>query len=264
MFRIGEFRFLFPLMRREWPSFVVGTSLVFLTIYFMVWIPRLVGEAIHRLETGSRVDLIGSISLAIIGVVLLRGITSFWMRRTMISCSRRIEHALRGQFFRHLETLDSAYFTRFHTGDLMSRFTSDIDAIRMAIGPGVMYTINTLVTRGDICEAAVSMASSTKISSVRRQRILANAQAKAQAHKTSETPEVPAEEDTNVATRDANSERILSKPVTGKSKKSRRKKSPGRSTTQIVLLAVIGIGGIAAIIALRYLSEAVGVNWIGE
>ena len=110
----------------------------------------------------------------------------------------------------------------------------------------------------EIYGASVSMASSAKISSLSRKRILANAQVR----KTGQTPEAPAEEDTDVAAKNEDAERMPSQPVKGK--KTKRKKSPGRSTTQIVLLAVIGIGGIAAIIALRYLSEAVGVNWIGE
>ncbi len=108
------------------------------------------------------------------------------------------------------------------------------------------------------------MASSGSASVLSRKRILANAQASAQARKTGGTPEVPAEEDAEAAARNENAERILSKPVKGRSKKTRRKKPRGRSMTQVILLAVIGIGGIAAIIGLRYLSEALGVNWIGE
>ncbi len=66
----------------------------------------------------------------------------------MIGASRRVEQDLRKRLFRHLESLDSGYFTEFHTGDLMSRFTSDVDAVRMAIGPGIMYSVNTVFTLG--------------------------------------------------------------------------------------------------------------------
>ena len=112
----------------------------------------------------------------------------------------------------------------------------------------------------EIYGASVSMASSAKISSLSRKRILANAQVL----KTGQTPEAPAEEDTDVAARNEDAVRILSKPVKGRGKKTRRKEPRGRSVTQVVLLAAIGIGGIAAIIGLRYLSEALGVNWIGD
>ncbi len=102
------------------------------------------------------------------------------------------------------------------------------------------------------------MNSSGPASSLSRKRILANAQDRS----TGNTPQSP-EEDAAAARNEA-AERILSKPVKGKAKKTRRKKRRSRSTTQVVLLAVIGISGIAAIIGLRYLSEAFGVNWIGE
>ncbi len=103
------------------------------------------------------------------------------------------------------------------------------------------------------------MNSSGPASSLSRKRILANAQDRS----TGEIPQSP-EEDAAAAARNEAAERILSKPVKGKAKKTRRKKRRSRSTTQVVLLAIIGISGIAAIIGLRYLSEAFGVNWIGE
>ena len=98
------------------------------------------------------------------------------------------------------------------------------------------------------------MASSRQTSSLSRRQILANVQDR----KTGGTPEVPAEEDAEAAARNENAERILSKPVKGRGKKTRRKKPRGRSVTQVVLLAIIGIGGIAVILGLRYLFEMVG------
>ncbi len=110
----------------------------------------------------------------------------------------------------------------------------------------------------EIYGASVSMASSGQTSSLNRRRILANAQVR----KTGQTPETPAEEDTDVAAKNEDAERMPSQPVKGK--KTKRKKSPGRSTTQVVLLGVVVIAGIAAILGLRYLSEMVGNNWIGN
>ncbi len=102
------------------------------------------------------------------------------------------------------------------------------------------------------------MASSAKISSLSRKRILANAQVR----KTGQTLEAPAEEDTDVAARNEDAERILSKPV--KAGKKRRKKRWSQEATQVVLLGAVVIGGIAAILGMRYLSEMVGNNWIGN
>ena len=93
-----------------------------------------------------------------------------------------------------------------------------------------------------------------------RKRILANSQVR----NTGEPPVPPGEDDAEVAARNEIAERILSKPVKSRGRKTRAKKPKSRSTTQVVMLGAIVITGIAAIIGLRYLAEAFGVNWIGD
>jgi len=146
LFRLSDFRLVQPFVLRERRSYLIGAALVALTSWFVVTVPRVLGAAVECVTTGIRFDRLSVLCLALIGVVLLRGITSFWMRRVIIGASRRVEFALRNRLFRHLQSLDASYFSRFHTGDLMSRFTSDVDAVRMSIGPGVMYLTNTLFT----------------------------------------------------------------------------------------------------------------------
>ena len=68
------------------------------------------------------------------------------MRRIIIGASRDIEYDLRNDFFAHLQRLDLAYFQRHRTGDLMSRATNDLSAVRMMIGPAVMYSATTGLT----------------------------------------------------------------------------------------------------------------------
>jgi ATP-binding cassette subfamily B protein len=68
------------------------------------------------------------------------------MRRILIGVSRHIEYDMRNDFFAHLEKLPLAYFQTHRTGDLMSRATNDLNAVRMMIGPSVMYSANTLLT----------------------------------------------------------------------------------------------------------------------
>jgi len=81
-----------------------------------------------------------------VGAVLIRGLTSFWTRETVIASSRRIEKKLRDQLYEHISTLDGSFYSKTHTGDLMSRFTSDIEAVRMVFGPAVMYSVQTAFT----------------------------------------------------------------------------------------------------------------------
>ncbi len=59
----------------------------------------------------------------------------FWTRRILIGASRHIEYDMRNDFFAHLQTLPLSYFQAHRTGDLMSRATNDLNAVRMMIGP---------------------------------------------------------------------------------------------------------------------------------
>src|SRR5262245_4805997 len=74
------------------------------------------------------------------------GVFRFWMRRILIGASRSIEYDMRNDFFAHLETLPLGYFQTHRTGDLMSRATNDLNAVRMMIGPSIMYSANTILT----------------------------------------------------------------------------------------------------------------------
>jgi ABC-type multidrug transport system fused ATPase/permease subunit len=76
---------------------------------------------------------------------LLGGAARFGMRQCLNGVSRRVEFDLRNDFFRHLLALDASYYGRTQTGDIMSRATNDIQAVRMAAGPAYMYLVNTFV-----------------------------------------------------------------------------------------------------------------------
>jgi ATP-binding cassette, subfamily B, multidrug efflux pump len=70
----------------------------------------------------------------------------FQNRRLIIGASREFEYSLRNEFFAHLQRLDLGYFHRTRTGDLMSRATNDLTAVRMLMGPAVLYTSSTVLT----------------------------------------------------------------------------------------------------------------------
>ncbi len=146
MIPFKAFRFLIPHLMRERTVLFAGVFLILITSLSQVAVPRMVGMAVENLETGIDLDLIVPLAMAMVGAVLLRGITSFWSRKTVIGTSRRIERRLRDQMFRHIEKLDGSFHSKLHTGDLMSRFNSDIEAVRMVFGPAVMYSIQTIFT----------------------------------------------------------------------------------------------------------------------
>ncbi|HIO65572.1 MAG TPA: ABC transporter ATP-binding protein, partial [Planctomycetes bacterium] len=144
MIPFKAFRFLLPLVVREKAVISFGILLILVTSISQVAVPRLIGMAVERLESGIGIDLVIPVAMAMLGAVLIRGITSFWTRKTVIGSSRRIEKNLRDQMFRHIETLDGSFHAKIHTGDLMSRFNSDVDAVRMIFGPAIMYSVQTI------------------------------------------------------------------------------------------------------------------------
>jgi len=91
---------------------------------------------------GSSLLLFGSLVLIL---ALLRGLFLFFMRQTIILMSRHIEYDLKNEIYHHYQELSLAFYRRHNTGDLMNRVTEDVSRVRMYLGPGIMYTINTVV-----------------------------------------------------------------------------------------------------------------------
>ncbi|WP_428329177.1 ABC transporter ATP-binding protein [Mucilaginibacter sp.] len=94
-------------------------------------------------------EIFGS-SLLLFGILvlvlsLLRGLFLFFMRQTIILMSRHIEYDLKNEIYNHYQLLSLAFYRRHNTGDLMNRVTEDVSRVRMYLGPGIMYTINTVV-----------------------------------------------------------------------------------------------------------------------
>ncbi|MGA2962977.1 MAG: ABC transporter ATP-binding protein, partial [Candidatus Korobacteraceae bacterium] len=84
-------------------------------------------------------------SLLLVSVALGKGIFQFLTRWVMIGISRDIEFDLRNDLFRHLEALSYGYYQKTRTGDVMARATNDLNAVRMLLGPAIMYSANTII-----------------------------------------------------------------------------------------------------------------------
>ena len=137
---------LYPYIRPYRWGYLAGLSLVVLANGFAILAPRLLGEAIDVIEAGDpSMDVIVRYALLIIGVAVLGGAARYGMRELLNGYSRKIETDLRQDFFQHLMRLDASFYGGWRTGDLMSRATNDILSVRMAVGPAIMYTVNTLV-----------------------------------------------------------------------------------------------------------------------
>ncbi len=90
-------------------------------------------------------QVVAACGLTILALALLRGLFMFFMRQTIIVMSRHIEYDQKNEVFAHFQMLDTAFYKRNNTGDLMSRMAEDVSRVRMFTGPAVMYLVN-LVT----------------------------------------------------------------------------------------------------------------------
>jgi ATP-binding cassette subfamily B multidrug efflux pump len=84
-------------------------------------------------------------ALLLVGLALFKGVFQFLTRWLVIGVSREIEYDLRNDIFRHLESLSYSHYQKNRTGDIMARATNDLNAVRMLLGPAIMYSANTLV-----------------------------------------------------------------------------------------------------------------------
>jgi ATP-binding cassette subfamily B protein len=143
---VSPFRRLLAYALRYRQAFLVGLLCVVVTQGVTLAAPMVLRYAIDDLTRGvTRAKLIEYASL-LLAIGLVGGVFRFLMRRILIGASRGIEYDMRNDFFAHLETLPLAYYQTHRTGDLMSRATNDLNAVRMMIGPSVMYSANTMLT----------------------------------------------------------------------------------------------------------------------
>lgn len=112
-----------------------------------IWIlfPQVIGRAINDLNLGVTQQKIATYSLLLVLIALSKGFFQYLMRRILIGISREIEFDLRNDLFRHLESLSYSYYQRTRVGDIMARATNDLNAVRMLLGPAIMYTANTVI-----------------------------------------------------------------------------------------------------------------------
>jgi ATP-binding cassette, subfamily B, multidrug efflux pump len=134
-----------PYLYRYRVKFFWGGLALLLNNAIWIFFPQVIGRAINDLNRGVTRHKIVTYSLALIVIALSKGIFQFLMRWILIGISREIEFDLRNDLFKHLESLSYSYYQRTRVGDIMARATNDLNAVRMLLGPAIMYTANTIV-----------------------------------------------------------------------------------------------------------------------
>ncbi|HVC48007.1 MAG TPA: ABC transporter ATP-binding protein [Terracidiphilus sp.] len=135
---------LFSYMRRYRWGYVWGLLACIATNAFSVQFPRVLGMAIDKLDKGITHGQVLFFAGLLIAIALGKGIFLYAQRWVLIGISRKIEFDIRNDLFRQLELQDATFYEHFRTGDIMARLTNDLNAVRMVLGPALMYSANTV------------------------------------------------------------------------------------------------------------------------
>jgi ATP-binding cassette subfamily B multidrug efflux pump len=137
-------------------TILFGTACVFMTNVFKLATPDFVHRATDSiagmrmaLETSDATGASANAVLLKYGAMivlatLVQGVFLFTQRRLLINMSRHIEFDMRNDFYAHLQRLPFEFYQNHRTGDLMARATNDLSAVRMIVGPALMYSLNTI------------------------------------------------------------------------------------------------------------------------
>ncbi|HET7102671.1 MAG TPA: ABC transporter ATP-binding protein [Terracidiphilus sp.] len=135
---------LFSYMRRYRWGYVWGLLSCVLTNAVWVLFPKVLQAAIDDLDRGVTRRQILIFAGLLVLIALVKGVFLYLQRWILIGISRKIEFDLRNDLFVHLEKQDTGFYQHYRTGDIMARLTNDLNAVRMLLGPALMYSANTI------------------------------------------------------------------------------------------------------------------------
>jgi len=120
-------------------------ALVFRNL-FGAAIPLAIGYGVDALTAEFTLASAARLAGLLVALTAVKGVFQYAMRVVLISVSRDIEYDLRNDLFAHILRFEPSFFSRYRTGDIMARATNDLNAVRMMVGPGVMYSADTGLT----------------------------------------------------------------------------------------------------------------------
>ena len=135
---------LIPYLAQYRARIISGIFMVFLTNLALVITPRILGDAVDFLSKEMQTELLLRYCTVLLALSCAEGLFRYLMRWILIGVSRKIEFDLRNDLFSHLQRLTPTFYQQNPTGDVMARLTNDLGAVRMVLGPGIMYSVNTL------------------------------------------------------------------------------------------------------------------------
>src|ERR1700735_5567227 len=134
-----------PYLRRYWKQLAWGGVSTILYNVVKVLIPLVIGNAVDDMKHNLTQEKILRNALILLLIAVLSAIFLYITRQVIIGASREIEFDLRNDIFANLERQSPSYYHTHRTGDIMARTTNDLNAVRMLLGPAIMYSANTIV-----------------------------------------------------------------------------------------------------------------------
>ena len=140
-----RFRPIRPYLARYKTRFIVGFVCLILGQSIGALVPLAIKAGVDDLMHAVVLRRLAIVAGVLVGLSLVKAVFQFYTRWILIGISRDVEYDLRNDLFRHLLRLSPRYYTEHRTGDLMSKLTNDLNAVRNMIGPGIMYSATTVV-----------------------------------------------------------------------------------------------------------------------
>jgi ATP-binding cassette subfamily B protein len=132
-------------IKQNWYRYLIGILFLISVDALMLITPRIMGSIVDELRSGVQdIEYIGLLILAVIGVALGLFITRLFWRVFIMGSARRFEYYARKTLFQKLLDLPPTFYDKTRVGDLMARFTNDVNAVRMAMGPAIVMTIDSI------------------------------------------------------------------------------------------------------------------------
>ncbi len=145
-YTINTLRKLSKYIKKYKRQLILGIVALVITDLLGLCTPWLIKCAIDSFKNIKGSDLLLKYAILIVGVVFIQAVFRFFWRKYLFGLSRLVEYDLRNDYFRHLQCLSASFFARTKTGDLMSRATNDMNAVREFLGMGAMIIVDTIVT----------------------------------------------------------------------------------------------------------------------
>ncbi len=142
---LTSLRTLWPYITRYRGGLTLGIACLLLKDILAAALPVALKYGVDSLSSGFRMRIVLELAAVVVALSLVKGVFQYWMRVIIIGISRDIEYDLRNDLFARLVALSQDFYSRYRTGDIMARSTNDLNAVRMMLGPGVMYCSETLI-----------------------------------------------------------------------------------------------------------------------